>query len=352
MHPLAIKLGNDQWWITESTNPKKYKITLIKGKSKLLCVAEHGYKDAIIEDQTIEEVIAKYSATYGEENIGYAGKKSSELGVNPVIVQLGNGKWWIAKSTNPKKYKKMLDKGNGTLSCIKSYGYQQCIIPENQTIEEVIANYVEKYGEDNVGYSGKVLEKTYTPVVIELKNGKYWIGKSANPESYKARIEEGKYTFQCIKDNGFVSIKIIKDMNHEDTIAFYVKKYGDDNIMYADKDKTQIDKEILVKTEENKNIYVLNLEDDCYYVGVTNNLNKTIKDHNDGVITEWTILHKPTDYYIYQPLKSILEEDYIVENIMLKFGIDKVRGGSYSSIDFDEFQKETLNRKFNYIKKL
>lgn len=50
-------------------------------------------------------------------------------------------------------------------------------------------------------------------------------------------------------------------MDHEDTIAFYVKKYGDDNIMYADKDKTQIDKEILVKTEENKNIYVLNLED-------------------------------------------------------------------------------------------
>lgn len=42
-------------------------------------------------------------------------------------------------------------------------------------------------------------------------------------------------------------------------------------------------------------IYILALEERCFYVGRTKNLDKRIKDHFSNKGSAWTIAHKPLD---------------------------------------------------------
>lgn len=82
-------------------------------------------------------------------------------------------------------------------------------------------------------------------------------------------------------------------------------------------------------------LYVLELEDDCYYIGISSNLNYRLAQHESGGGSKWVKLHK---------FKSLLEVRYPVTNgledkvtleYMKKFGYDKVRGGSYSKVSMN-----------------
>jgi predicted GIY-YIG superfamily endonuclease len=76
-------------------------------------------------------------------------------------------------------------------------------------------------------------------------------------------------------------------------------------------------------------VYVLKLEDDCWYVGLTANLNKRLRNHFSSGGSAWTKLHRPID------LEETTEGDkayekYLTLCYMKKFGIDNVRGAGYS----------------------
>ena len=94
---------------------------------------------------------------------------------------------------------------------------------------------------------------------------------------------------------------------------------------------------------QNKQLYVLQLAGGKYYVGVSAYLNERLKSHEIGRGSEWTNLYPPVKCLLYRSVVSIFDEDNEVKNMMMKYGIDNVRGGSYSSVRLSHEQISTLN---------
>ena len=80
-------------------------------------------------------------------------------------------------------------------------------------------------------------------------------------------------------------------------------------------------------------LYVLKLEDECYYIGMSYNLNFRWSQHWQGKGAKWTKLHKPLEVIkvIYDATERGIENKITLEYMAL-FGEDKVRGGSFCKI--------------------
>lgn len=79
-------------------------------------------------------------------------------------------------------------------------------------------------------------------------------------------------------------------------------------------------------------VYVMKLEDDCWYVGKTSNLNARIAEHFglNGRFhgAQWTQKHHPIS------IQEVVVGDWDTENEITEkyigmYGLDKVRGGKY-----------------------
>ena len=77
-------------------------------------------------------------------------------------------------------------------------------------------------------------------------------------------------------------------------------------------------------------IYVLLLEEDKYYIGITLNLNQRIAQHFSSEGSIWTKKYKPIKIIevIYNNIDE-LTENQITIKYMLNYGWANVRGGSY-----------------------
>lgn len=100
-----------------------------------------------------------------------------------------------------------------------------------------------------------------------------------------------------------------------------------------------------------KNVYVLYLETDKYYIGSSINPKTRIEQHfkNDG--TKWTKLYKPLE------IIKIVEGDELVEETttleyMYKYGIDNVRGGSFTTLNISDLEKSYIFKQICSIKNL
>lgn len=96
-------------------------------------------------------------------------------------------------------------------------------------------------------------------------------------------------------------------------------------------------------------VYVIQLIDNKYYVGRTNNLDRRIEEHKNGYGSEWT-----KKYQFIKLLKSINTNDLFIEDkyvkmYMNKYGINNVRGGSYSNIELNKEQENILKKELNTI---
>ena len=77
-------------------------------------------------------------------------------------------------------------------------------------------------------------------------------------------------------------------------------------------------------------IYVLELEDEKWYVGITYNLNLRWSQHLCGEGAKWTRLHKPKRIAeVYVENCDQAKENEITERLCEKYGKDNVRGGSW-----------------------
>jgi hypothetical protein len=92
------------------------------------------------------------------------------------------------------------------------------------------------------------------------------------------------------------------------------------------------------------NIYILKLENNNYYVGKSNNVQKRFQQHLSGNGSSWTQLHKPLEIIKVIPNVSVFEEDSQVKELMSIHGINKVRGGSYTQIELSQIEKLTLQK--------
>lgn len=91
-------------------------------------------------------------------------------------------------------------------------------------------------------------------------------------------------------------------------------------------------------------IYILRLKGNRFYIGKTENVLRRYKEHCKGEGSVWTRKHEPLELVLVIEDASPFDEDKYVKEYMSKYGIQNVRGGSYSSEVLDEAQLYTLQR--------
>jgi predicted GIY-YIG superfamily endonuclease len=101
-----------------------------------------------------------------------------------------------------------------------------------------------------------------------------------------------------------------------------------------------------MKEESSSSIYALSLEGGCFYIGRTKNLEARIKQHAESYGSKWTQLHPPLKPIQYETFASSsnYEEDMHVKEYMAKYGIDKVRGGSYILTELTDAERDFIQR--------
>lgn len=94
-------------------------------------------------------------------------------------------------------------------------------------------------------------------------------------------------------------------------------------------------------------IYVLELEQNKYYVGKTTNFAKRTNEHFEGDGAEWTKLYKPIKVHeLYQNCDPYDEDKYTIKT-MAKYGINNVRGGSFCKIHLNDADYQTISKMLN-----
>ena len=81
-------------------------------------------------------------------------------------------------------------------------------------------------------------------------------------------------------------------------------------------------------------VYVLKLQDECWYVGFTTDLHQRLLQHSAraGNGSKWTELHPVIE--LYETISGGFKEERLMALEYIKrFGIDCVRGGSWSNPD-------------------
>jgi predicted GIY-YIG superfamily endonuclease len=91
-------------------------------------------------------------------------------------------------------------------------------------------------------------------------------------------------------------------------------------------------------------VYVLSLEGGRYYVGKTVNLIKRYQEHLNGKGASWTNKYPPISLVSSIEGASPFDEDMVVKQYMAKYGIEKVRGGSYVKDVLAESEKHAIQK--------
>jgi predicted GIY-YIG superfamily endonuclease len=79
-------------------------------------------------------------------------------------------------------------------------------------------------------------------------------------------------------------------------------------------------------------VYVLSLEDECWYIGITLNLNVRMAQHWSGKGAKWTKLHTPKRICeVFYPGTRELENE-VTKRYIEQYGREKVCGGSWCKL--------------------
>ena len=93
-------------------------------------------------------------------------------------------------------------------------------------------------------------------------------------------------------------------------------------------------------------LYVLKLEKGKWYVGKTTDLIKRYQQHVGGHGSAWTSKYSPVSLTESKPITSVHDENNTTKDLMKKYGVENVRGGSYTQINLDDSVISVLNKEF------
>jgi predicted GIY-YIG superfamily endonuclease len=99
-----------------------------------------------------------------------------------------------------------------------------------------------------------------------------------------------------------------------------------------------------------EHIYFIKLKEGKYYIGKTKNIERRYDEHITGNGSGWTKRYKPISLIKTIKSTSYFDEDKYVKEYMAKYGIDNVRGGSYSNIVLDKNSLEVLEKEIRHSK--
>jgi predicted GIY-YIG superfamily endonuclease len=94
-------------------------------------------------------------------------------------------------------------------------------------------------------------------------------------------------------------------------------------------------------------IYILQLENNKYYIGKTNHLSERILNHFTENGSAWTKKYKPIKVLVTIEQCDQFEEDRQTKIYMKDFGIDNVRGGSYCQVKLSDEQIRLIEIELN-----
>ena len=94
-------------------------------------------------------------------------------------------------------------------------------------------------------------------------------------------------------------------------------------------------------------IYVLQLKNNKYYVGKTKNPNFRIDQHFNNNGSAWTTKYHPIKIFKIYKNCDDYDEDKYTKKYMSKFGINNVRGGSYTKIKLDNKMIDSIELEIN-----
>jgi cellular nucleic acid-binding protein len=87
---------------------------------------------------------------------------------------------------------------------------------------------------------------------------------------------------------------------------------------------------------------------DKYYVGKTTNLSKRLAFHVNSGGSEWTKIHKVVMCIDVMMEDNPFDEDKITLEYMSKYGIDNVRGGSFSQITLPKEEVKVIEKMISH----
>lgn len=90
-------------------------------------------------------------------------------------------------------------------------------------------------------------------------------------------------------------------------------------------------------------LYILECEDNKWYVGKSSDVQRRFKQHTEGRGSEWTREYTPVRIVETRPITSQFDETNTTMELMKKYGIENVRGGAYAAVDLPD-ETETLIR--------
>jgi len=101
--------------------------------------------------------------------------------------------------------------------------------------------------------------------------------------------------------------------------------------------------------QDNEEVYVLELEGGYYYVGKSVNVDKRFMEHTagEGKGSSWTSKHEPIRILERKEAKTVFDEDSKTLELMEKYGIDRVRGGSYTAVELSAATKKEIQKQLD-----
>jgi hypothetical protein len=97
-----------------------------------------------------------------------------------------------------------------------------------------------------------------------------------------------------------------------------------------------------------KQVYILELSDNKWYVGTSDNFKVRVESHMNGKGSEWTRLYKPVKCVSHKKGDEA-DEEITTLRLMGKYGIENVRGGSYSKIVLNDSEKQVAKQQIHSI---